>query len=1291
MTIKNLIGALNRKTVEALIEKVYSTPNADGALASKEDRVRAMLAAQLIDSDHKKINRQKIFDSLFPGATQSTQNDNLRFFRSRFAREAKAKLGIAFELVDDKQTNLNSDQRWLWFEGPDSTEMMVDEAIGDANYRDSKNYAPQRSIALNSDGKPKRKVKYFVSLAHADDDEVNRFLVLFKQNLKGAKNFEFVIWQDKMIQVGQNWREQIRQAIDECEFGLLLLSPSFFASDFIKRSELPNFIAPNGAIDGLKKAIPVCLKPVSWGVTDTYGVEAIQVFGVDPRPFSLCSGTPKKEQFCKELFEKLIPLLPVDIPEPPPSNTERTIESKKDNQSETMDTFASIAEHSIQNFNANKARATRLTTALDCYGGKGLGSTTNSEPDSSKPHYDSFAIDELLTWARDRNRAPYVAILAELGIGKTTNLKEFCNRLLRERRSNTTSPATSPIPIYLDLRLLVSIAKRSKTNHEALLMLNNSDKVVDWLLEQSFSGAGHPIKAKDVRELLKRDQAIVVFDSLDEILVQLGTAEAGTFVNTLYRFLPKDSATQRPMGKMIVACRTHYFPTVGAQNSTLLQQDRGEVRGDDFEALLLLPFDSSQIRTYLSNSLDIQDAARVDEIMALFASIHNLMDLSSRPLNLWLLKDQIPTLEKLKAQGRTIRAVDIYEMLVERWLLRDHEKHVMDEGLKPVLMQHLATALWASKQKSWTAAELDHWLIEFRQSNRSFNAQIVEHSIGSLKEDLRNSTFVTREGDSDLFRFAHNSMQEYFLAKALFSALRPAMVGVDSVWSGPILSNETFCFFGELLYASTDHERASQLDALRALADGGGVAIQSQILKYFRLAIKSRMPVPILAGLTFTDLDLQHYQLGLNYYEGETNLINLRNTTWKSVFANESHFSNVDFSGASFIDSKAIGACFEQCIFADCNYIESTFGGSDFRSCEYGFFESQKARQALFNSSTFQGALFYRTSTLDNSQAKHGKAIGAAPHFNRGHLDLVTTIALSPDGKRIVSGSRDKTIKVWDAQTGRCEQTLQGHQSGVLSLALSPDGKRIVSGSNDNSIKVWDAQTGRCEQTLQGHVDWVMSVALSPDGKRIVSGSNDNSIKVWDAQTGRCEQTLQGHQSGVLSVALSPDGKRIVSGSDDNSIKVWDAQTGRCEQTLQGHDRGVFSVALSPDGKRIVSGSDDNSIKVWDSQTGRCEQTLQGHQSWVLSVALSPDGKRLVVGGNGGISIFNNTKTDELYLVTSIYLAPNSVIAIDKVEHRFVELSGDAWRYARWHVPSAKPALGAQGRDDLWLPADAFD
>ncbi|WP_152556117.1 AAA family ATPase, partial [Chloroflexus sp. MS-G] len=233
-----------------------------------------------------------------------------------------------------------------------------------------------------------------------------------------------------------------------------------------------------------------------------------------------------------------------------------------------------------------------------------------------------------------------------------------------------------------------------------------------------------------------------------------------------------------------------------------------------------------------------------------------------------------------------------------------------------------------------------------------------------------------------------------------------------------------------------------------------------------------------------------------------------------------------------------------------------------------------------------------------------------------GHTDWVRAMALSPDGRTIVSGADDCTVKVWDAHDGRLLRSLEGHTAWVLAVALSPDGRTIVSGSSDRTLKVWDAHDGRLLRSLEGHTHWVLAVALSPDGRTIVSGADDRTVKVWNAHDGRLLRSLAGHTDAVLAVALSPDGRTIVSGSLDRTVKVWNAHDGRLLRSLAGHTDAVTAVALSPDGRTIVSGSWDNTLKVWDAHDGRLLRSLAGHTDAVLAVALSADGRIIVSGSS---------------------------------------------------------------------------
>ncbi|KAJ5718775.1 hypothetical protein N7488_004421 [Penicillium malachiteum] len=260
----------------------------------------------------------------------------------------------------------------------------------------------------------------------------------------------------------------------------------------------------------------------------------------------------------------------------------------------------------------------------------------------------------------------------------------------------------------------------------------------------------------------------------------------------------------------------------------------------------------------------------------------------------------------------------------------------------------------------------------------------------------------------------------------------------------------------------------------------------------------------------------------------------------------------------------------------------------------------------------------------DNTIKLWDTATGTQRQTLEGHSDWVGSVAFSPDGLTLASGSDDHTIKLWDTATGTQRQTLEGHSDWVNSMAFSPDMLTLASGSDDNTIKLWDTATGTQRQTLKGHSDWVGSVAFSPDGLTLASGSGDNTIKLWDTATGTQRQTLEGHLDSVGSVAFSPDGLTLASGSDDHTIKLWDTVTGTQRQTLKGHSDSVGSVAFSPDGLTLASGSDNNTIKLWDTVTGTQRQTLEGHSGWVRSVAFSPDGLTLASGsGDNTIKLWD--------------------------------------------------------------------
>ena len=200
---------------------------------------------------------------------------------------------------------------------------------------------------------------------------------------------------------------------------------------------------------------------------------------------------------------------------------------------------------------------------------------------------------------------------------------------------------------------------------------------------------------------------------------------------------------------------------------------------------------------------------------------------------------------------------------------------------------------------------------------------------------------------------------------------------------------------------------------------------------------------------------------------------------------------------------------------------------------------------------------------------------------------------------------------------GALIRTLEGHSYSVTSVAITSDDSKIVSGSWDKTIKIWDLNTGELLKTLKGHSDSVSSVAITSDDSKIVSGSIDNTIKVWDLNSGELLNTLERHYSTVNSMAISSDNSKIVSGSGDNTIKVWDLNSGELLNTLEGHSSSVNSVAITSDNSKIVSGSWDKTIKVWDLHQGKYYLSNKFDAS-ISSIAFSKSKNLMALGDSNG-------------------------------------------------------------------------
>jgi WD40 repeat protein len=221
-----------------------------------------------------------------------------------------------------------------------------------------------------------------------------------------------------------------------------------------------------------------------------------------------------------------------------------------------------------------------------------------------------------------------------------------------------------------------------------------------------------------------------------------------------------------------------------------------------------------------------------------------------------------------------------------------------------------------------------------------------------------------------------------------------------------------------------------------------------------------------------------------------------------------------------------------------------------------------------------------------------------------GHSDLISSLVFSSDNKQFLSGSKDKTMKLWNIANGRVLRTFSGHTDRVSSVCFSPDGKQALSGSSDYTIKLWDIATGKEIRTFSGHKGPISSALFSHDGRQILSSSLDYTIKLWNIETGREIRTFSGHDDFVTAICFNSDSTLILSGSSDQTVRLWDTATGRQirSYSFAKHHLRVRAVSFSKDETRILANSSggSGSIFIWDTATGN-EIEIFNNVSFFLS------------------------------------------------------------------------------------------
>uniref|UniRef100_A0A671K9V0 Dynein assembly factor with WD repeat domains 1 n=1 Tax=Sinocyclocheilus anshuiensis TaxID=1608454 RepID=A0A671K9V0_9TELE len=272
------------------------------------------------------------------------------------------------------------------------------------------------------------------------------------------------------------------------------------------------------------------------------------------------------------------------------------------------------------------------------------------------------------------------------------------------------------------------------------------------------------------------------------------------------------------------------------------------------------------------------------------------------------------------------------------------------------------------------------------------------------------------------------------------------------------------------------------------------------------------------------------------------------------------------------------------------------------------------------------------TGSYDRTCKIWDTASGEELHTLEGHRNVVYAIgscaldhscpesfrmvclAFNPQSTLVATGSMDTMAKLWDVESGKEMSTLAGHFAEIISLSFNTTGDRLVTGSFDHTAILWDVSTGSKVHVLTGHRGEISCVQFNWDCSLIVTASLDKTCKVWDADSGQCLATLLGHNDEVLDVCFNYTGQLIATASADGTSRVFSTETFQCLCQLEGHKGEISKVCFNPQGSRVLTASVDKAARVWCVNTGVCLQVLEGHSDEIFSCAFNYEGDTIITG-----------------------------------------------------------------------------